>query len=67
MLSGHAHGGQWRVPYLVNGVFAPNQGFLPKYAGGLYEVENSYFIVSRVWPKNLHEYQDSLIAQKLSL
>ncbi|HFI0803771.1 TPA: metallophosphoesterase [Streptococcus suis] len=47
VLSGHAHGGQWRVPYLVNGVFAPNQGFLPKYAGGLYEVENSYFIVSR--------------------
>ncbi|MDG4527407.1 metallophosphoesterase [Streptococcus suis] len=46
-LSGHAHGGQWRVPYLVNGVFAPNQGFLPKYAGGLYEVENSHFIVSR--------------------
>ncbi|HFI0350811.1 TPA: hypothetical protein ACGOZT_000225 [Streptococcus suis] len=32
---------------MVNGVFAPNQGFLPKYAGGLYEVENLHFIVSR--------------------
>lgn len=51
ILSGHAHGGQWRVPFLVNGVFAPNQGFLPPYAGGLYEFDDdkgkSKFIVSR--------------------
>lgn len=51
ILSGHAHGGQWRVPFLVNGVFAPNQGFLPKYAGGLYEFDDERgkhkFIVSR--------------------
>ncbi len=51
ILSGHAHGGQWRVPFIINGVFAPNQGFLPKYAGGLYEFDDergkSKFIVSR--------------------
>lgn len=51
VLSGHAHGGQWRVPFLINGVFAPNQGFLPKYAGGLYEFDDekgrTKFIVSR--------------------
>lgn len=49
ILSGHAHGGQWRVPFLINGVFAPNQGILPKYAGGLYEFEQGQtkFIVSR--------------------
>lgn len=51
ILSGHAHGGQWRVPFLINGVFAPNQGFLPKYAGGLYEFDDESgkhkFIVSR--------------------
>lgn len=51
VLSGHAHGGQWRVPFLVNGVFAPNQGILPPYAGGLYEFDDdkgrTKFIVSR--------------------
>ncbi len=34
-LSGHAHGGQWR--FLGRGVFAPGQGFLPKYTAGLYD------------------------------
>lgn len=47
ILAGHAHGGQWRVPFLINGVYAPNQGFLPKYAGGLYQFENKTLIVSR--------------------
>ena len=31
----------------MNGLFAPNQGFLPKYAGGLYEVNGMIMIVSR--------------------
>lgn len=47
ILSGHAHGGQVRVPYLMNGLYAPNQGFLPKYAGGHYQLANCDFIVSR--------------------
>ncbi len=47
VLSGHAHGGQWRVPWLINGVLAPNQGFFPKYAGGLYAFEDMDFVVSR--------------------
>ena len=47
VLSGHAHGGQWRIPGLVNGVYAPNQGFFPKYAGGKYEEEGTVMIVSR--------------------
>ena len=37
VLSGHAHGGQWRIPGLLNGLYAPNQGLFPEYAGGLYE------------------------------
>ncbi len=40
VISGHAHGGQWRLPYLINGLFAPNQGILPKYAGGSYQLPN---------------------------
>lgn len=47
MVAGHAHGGQWRIPKLINGVFAPNQGFLPKYAGGEYEFGQQKLIVSR--------------------
>jgi len=45
ILAGHAHGGQVRIPFLVNGLYSPNQGFLPKYAGGYYEKER--MIVSR--------------------
>lgn len=45
-LSGHAHGGQIRLPG-VNGLFAPGQGFFPKWAGGVYQEANSTLIVSR--------------------
>ena len=47
ILAGHAHGGQWRIPGIVNGVFSPNQGLFPEYAGGLYEFENTSMVVSR--------------------
>lgn len=46
--SGHAHGGQVRIPFLLNGLYAPNQGFFPKYAGGYYAYsEETDLIVSR--------------------
>lgn len=47
VVSGHAHGGQVRIPLLINGLYAPNQGILPQYAGGLYTVEGTTMIVSR--------------------
>lgn len=46
-LCGHAHGGQWRIPYVLNGLIAPNQGLFPQYAGGLYEKNGTTMIVSR--------------------
>ena len=48
VLSGHAHGGQVIIPFIINGLYAPNQGLFPEYAGGLYElVVDRYMVVSR--------------------
>ena len=47
VLSGHSHGGQVRVPYLINGLYAPDEGCFPKYAGGHYEIDDINLIVSR--------------------
>lgn len=47
VVSGHAHGGQVRIPGVLNGLFAPNQGWFPRYAGGQYQVEETTLIVSR--------------------
>lgn len=47
VLSGHAHGGQWRIPGLLNGLFAPDQGLFPEYAGGRYAYADGTMIVSR--------------------
>lgn len=46
ILSGHAHGGQVRLPF-VGGLIAPGQGFLPKYDAGKYAEGDSTLIVSR--------------------
>lgn len=47
VLSGHAHGGQGRIPFILNGLYAPNQGFFPELAGGKYDFDNKKMIVSR--------------------
>ena len=47
VLCGHAHGGQWRIPGVLNGLFAPDQGLFPPYAGGRYDEGNTTMIVSR--------------------
>ena len=47
VVSGHAHGGQWRIPGLLNGLYAPNQGLFPRYAGGRYDWEETTMVVSR--------------------
>lgn len=46
VLSGHAHGGQFRFPF-IGGIVAPDQGFLPKYTAGKYVVGRTQMIVSR--------------------
>ena len=46
VLSGHAHGGQFRLPF-VGGLYVPNQGLFPKYDSGIYNCKETEMIVSR--------------------
>ncbi len=46
VFSGHAHGGQFRLPF-VGGLVAPNQGLFPKYDAGQFTEEMTTMIVSR--------------------
>lgn len=44
--SGHAHGGQVRLPF-TQGLVAPNQGILPKLTAGLHTLDGKYLMISR--------------------
>lgn len=62
VLSGHAHGGQFRLPF-VGGIVAPDQGFLPEYTAGEYYMNGTKMIVSRglgnsVIPVRLFNYPE---------
>lgn len=45
-LTGHVHGGQFRLPFL-GGLFGPGQGLFPKYDSGVFTQENTHMVVSR--------------------
>jgi predicted MPP superfamily phosphohydrolase len=47
VVSGHAHGGQVRIPGLVNGLFSSGERWFPQYAGGEYRIDDTVMIVSR--------------------
>ncbi len=44
ILSGHAHGGQWRIPGTGQGIYAPGQGIFPSLTGG---VTDERLVISR--------------------
>ena len=47
ILSGHAHGGQWRIPGILDqGLYAPDQGLCPEYTTGKYTYGDKVHIIS---------------------
>lgn len=46
VFSGHAHGGQIRLPFL-GGIIAPDQGFFPQFTSGRYDLDRLILVVSR--------------------
>ncbi len=46
VLCGHAHGGQWRLPF-IGGLFAPDQGVFPRYTEGLHRLGDTQMVISR--------------------
>lgn len=45
-LSGHAHGGQVRLPF-IGGLYAPQQGLFPEYDAGVFTQGTARMVVSR--------------------
>lgn len=71
VLSGHAHGGQFIIPF-VGGLLAPGQGLLPKYYNGLYERGTTGMIVSRgignsLFPFRINNKPTIVVAELLTL
>lgn len=46
VLTGHAHGGQWRPPR-TQGLYAPNQGLLPRRTAGIHRRGGTAQVISR--------------------
>ncbi len=48
VLCGHAHGGQWKIPFTQTGVYTPHDGLFPHYVDGEYKLnDTSTMYVSR--------------------
>lgn len=71
VFSGHAHGGQFRLPF-VGGLVAPNQGFFPEYDAGLYTEGTTNMLASRgigngIIPIRINSRPEIVVAELLAL
>lgn len=67
VFSGHAHGGQVRLPG-IGGLYAPNQGILPSYTAGIYKEGDCNMVVSRglgnsVFPIRIGNPREMIVIQ----
>lgn len=67
VFSGHAHGGQFRLPF-VGGLYAPHQGVFPEYDAGVFSAEDTHLIVSRglgnsIFPFRLFNRPEVVVAE----
>ena len=46
VLTGHAHGGQFRIPF-GGGIVSPNQGYFPEYTKGIHVKDSTSMVISR--------------------
>lgn len=70
VLSGHAHGGQFRLPF-AGGLIAPDQGLFPKYDAGVYTDGSTHMVVSRgignsIIPIRFHNRPEIVLAELCS-
>ena len=54
IVSGHAHGGQWRCPPLHRGLIAPSVGLFPEYTEGIHDINGRKMLISRGLTKKTH-------------
>ena len=67
VFSGHAHGGQFILPF-VGGLIAPGQGMFPQYYDGLYTYGRTNMVVSRgignsIFPFRVNNRPEIVIAE----
>ncbi len=67
VLAGHAHGGQFRLPF-VGGIYAPHQGFFPEYDSGVHQEGDFTLVVSRgvgnsVFPIRFNNMPEVVLAE----
>lgn len=46
-ICGHDHGGQWRIPFTHQGIYAPGKGLFPKYTEGMHVFGRNHLYISR--------------------
>lgn len=47
IVCGHAHGGQWRIPFTRQGIFVKEEGLFPRYTDGMHDLNGRKVVISR--------------------